>query len=452
MTPPRRRPPPTAQRNDPPGLPARRVAVSLVEQALSGRPLDLAFDGEAGDVGLAALDERDRALARAITGMALRRHGQITDALGRLMDRPLPAKAVHARAVLAVGAAQILFLDVPDHAAVSLAVTLAGGDRRSARWSGLVNGVLRRLAREREAILAAQDAAALALPAWLAPRWRAAYGRETARRIGAAILAEPSLDLTVKADPAGWAERLGGIVLPTGSVRLVPHGPIDRLSGFAEGAWWVQDAAAALPARLLGDVRGKRVADLCAAPGGKTAMLALAGARVVAVDQSASRAARLTRNLARLGLAAEVVVADLLEWSPAEGFSAILLDAPCTATGTLRRHPDAAFAKGEADVASLAALQARLLARAVEWLEPGGVLVYSTCSLEPEEGEAQIARLLAAGAPVARVPVEPAEIGGLAEAITPDGDLRTLPCHLPADDPRLAGLDGFFAARLRRTS
>jgi 16S rRNA (cytosine967-C5)-methyltransferase len=435
-----------------PGLAARRVAVELVERALAGKALDAALDAEAGHAGLAALPERDRALARAIVGAALRRHGQIADALGRLIARPLPEKATHLEAVLTVGAAQILFLDVPDHAAVSLAVTLARGDRRSARWAALVNGVLRRLARERAAILADQDPAALALPAWLAARWRKIYGDDATRRTAQAILVEPALDLSVKADPAGWAERLGGIALPTGSVRLVPHGPVDRLPGFAEGAWWVQDAAAALPARLLGDVAGVRVLDLCAAPGGKTAALAAAGARVTAVDVSALRLRRLEANLARLGLSAEIVVADLLEWQPAEAFPAILLDAPCTATGTLRRHPDAGFAKRPEDVAALAGLQARLLARAAGWLAPGGTLVFSTCSLEPEEGPDQVERLLATSAPLARAPIAAAEIGGLAEAITPAGDLRTLPFHLANADPRLAGLDGFYAARLVRAA
>ncbi len=218
------------------------------------------------------------------------------------------------------------------------------------------------------------------------------------------------------------------------------------LPGFGEGAWWVQDAAAALPVRLLGDVAGRPVLDLCAAPGGKTAQLASLGARVTALDRSQRRLARLKDNLARLSLSAETRVADAESWRPAAPAPFVLLDAPCTATGAIRRHPDVAHLKTRDHVVRLASLQERLLAAAVHMLGPGGVLVYCTCSLEPQEGEQQVARLLAAGAPVRRRPIEPAEIGGLAECITPDGDLRTLPCHLGSK----GGLDGFYAARLVR--
>jgi 16S rRNA (cytosine967-C5)-methyltransferase len=288
-----------------------------------------------------------------------------------------------------------------------------------------------------------------AVPAWLWTRWVAAYGEEAATRIAAANLDEPTLDLTVKADPEGWAGRLDGIVLPTGSVRLVPAGPVEDLPGYAEGAWWVQDAAAALPPRLFTDIAQKRVADLCAAPGGKTAALAHAGAHVTAVDISAERLRRVTANLARLGLTAEVVAADLLRWTPPEPFDAILLDAPCTATGTIRRHPDVAWVKRPEDVASLADLQGRMIDRAVAWLRPGGVLVFSTCSLEPEEGEHQMARALHRH-DLEILPVAPAEIGGIAEAVLPSGAVRTLPFQMLGPTPRLSGLDGFFMMRVRR--
>jgi len=224
------------------------------------------------------------------------------------------------------------------------------------------------------------------------------------------------------------------------------------LPGFAEGQWWVQDAAAALPAKLLGDVVGKRVLDLCAAPGGKTAQLALAGAEVTAVDRSPARMARLRDNLTRLSLQADAIVADACEWqSPnPDGFDAVLLDAPCTSTGTIRRHPDVAWLREEADIAQLTVLQKRLLQKAVSLLKPGGRLVYCTCSLEPEEGEGAIAGLLEAEPGLRRLPIEPSEVGGLAELITAAGDLRTLPSHLPHTDPRFAGLDGFYAARMVR--
>jgi 16S rRNA (cytosine967-C5)-methyltransferase len=240
-----------------------------------------------------------------------------------------------------------------------------------------------------------------------------------------------------------------GRVVATGSVRLIPHGPVSLLPGYAEGAWWVQDAAAALPARLLSEVAGRRVADLCAAPGGKTAQLAAAGARVTAVDRSPARLGRLRENLARLGLTAETVAADALEWQ-AEPFDAVLLDAPCSSTGTIRRHPDIPWLKREADLSTMTALQARLLDRAMALTRPGGTLVYCTCSLEPEECEAQVSALLARAPGLVRRPVAAAEIGSQAAFITAAGDLRTLPCHWPDPDPRMAGLDGFYAARLER--
>jgi 16S rRNA (cytosine967-C5)-methyltransferase len=272
---------------------------------------------------------------------------------------------------------------------------------------------------------------------------------ETARAIVQAQAREPALDFTVKSEPEHWAEQLGGRVLPTGTVRTIARGPVSQLPGFSDGAWWVQDAAAALPARLLGDVRGKSVADLCAAPGGKTAQLVVAGATVTAVDRSEPRLKRLRANLERLNLQAELVTADATSWQ-AGPFDAILLDAPCSSTGTIRRHPDIPWLKSEADLKPLTALQGRLLDRAAELLKPGGTLVYCTCSLEPEEGEQAIASLLARIPGLRRSPISAAEVGGLAELVTPEGELRTLPCHLPDAEPRMGGLDGFFASRLER--
>jgi 16S rRNA (cytosine967-C5)-methyltransferase len=238
-------------------------------------------------------------------------------------------------------------------------------------------------------------------------------------------------------------------VLPTGTVRAIAHGSVTQLPGFADGTWWVQDAAAALPARLLGDIRDKTVADLCAAPGGKTAQLAQAGARVVAVDRTDARLGRLRQNLARLNLTAETVVADATQWQ-AGPFDAVLLDAPCSSTGTIRRHPDIPWLKREDDIATLTALQQSLLARAVELAKPGGLLVYCTCSLEPEEGVEIVRDLLDRNPNLHRQPISATDVYDHAEWLTPDGDLRTLPCHLPDADSRMAGLDGFYAARLRR--
>ena len=259
-----------------------------------------------------------------------------------------------------------------------------------------------------------------------------------------ALLIEAPLDVSVKTDAEGWAQRLLGVLTPTGSVRITDPAPVDSLPGFESGAWWVQDAAAALPAQLLGDVRGKRVLDLCAAPGGKTLQLAAMGARVTAVDKSDQRLERLRENLARTNLQAEVICADALEYRSAEPFDAVLLDAPCTSTGTLRRHPDVAWLRRPTDVRALAELQAKLVAASARLLKPGAPLVYAVCSLEPEEGPGVVAEALRNG--WRRAPLTSADT--LPEFITADGDLRT---H-PGQWPEIGGLDGFFASRLVRGS
>lgn len=429
---------------EPPGLAARRVAADILDAVLNRkRPLDEQLD--ASDLG--ALPERDRALVRRLVATVLRRLGTLRRLLADYLKRGVPKDAPRVESALLLGAAQILFLDVPDHAAVDLSVRLVQADRLAWRYANLVNAVLRRTTREGKDKLATLNSAVLDTPAWLMQRWVRHYGADTARAIAAAHAQEPALDLTVKGDAQLWAERLNGRVLPTGSVRLAAHGPVSQLTGFSEGAWWVQDAAAALPARLLDDVQGKSVADLCAAPGGKTAQLALAGAHVTAVDRSEPRLRRLRENLARLGLQAEAVAADVTEWQGGP-FDAILLDAPCSSTGTVRRHPDIPWLKSETDIEQLSIFQARLLEHAVTLLKPGGTLVYCTCSLEPEEGEQAIAALLARVAGLERRPIVADEVGGLAELLTPLGDLRSLPCHLPDANPQLAGLDGFYAARL----
>jgi len=433
-----------------PGLAARRVAADILDGVLRRhRPLDEQLDGSEANPGLPALADRDRALTRKLVATALRRLGTLRHLLGAMLERGFPDDAPRVESILLIGAAQILWLEVPDHAAVDLSVRLAQADRRAARYPGLVNAVLRRVARDGQAMLAGLDAVALDTPDWLMTRWTTAYGAETARAIAAIHAEEPPLDVTVKSDPAGWAARLRGRVTPTETVRLVVHGPVSLLPGYVEGAWWVQDAAAALPVRLFGDVAGQRIADLCAAPGGKTAQLAAGGARVTAVDRSPTRLARLGDNLGRLRLAAELIAADAAEWQ-AEPFDAVLVDVPCSSTGTIRRHPDIPWLKREADIAALGVLQARLLDRAVALTKPGGTLVYCTCSLEPEECEQQIEALLARTPGLARRPIEASEVGG-AEFITPAGDLRTLPRHWPDPDPRMAGLDGFYAARVTRT-
>jgi 16S rRNA (cytosine967-C5)-methyltransferase len=415
------------------------------------RTLDEQLDGAAAHPGLKTLSDRDRALMRRLVATILRRLGTLGHVLSRLLDRGIPTDAPRAQSALLIGAAQILWMDVPDHAAVDLSVRLVQSDRRAAKYAGLINAVLRRCAREGQPLIDEVKSQTLDVPPWLLARWIAHYGETTAREIAAAIGHDPSLDITVKSDASQWATRLHGETLPTGTVRTLLQGSVTMLPGFSEGHWWVQDAAAALPARLFGDIAGKTVADLCAAPGGKTAQLALAGAQVTAVDRSPGRMARLRDNLTRLTLQADAVVADAADWPGGErggGFDGILVDAPCASTGTIRRHPDVAWLRQEADIGALVALQKRLLQRAVALLRPGGTLVYCTCSLEPEEGEQAISTLLANESAVRRVPIEPSEVAGLAEIVTKEGDLRTLPCHLPHTDPRLGGLDGFYAARL----
>ena len=433
-----------------PGLAARRIAADILDGVLhKRRTLDDQLEGAAAHPGLKSLVDRDRALMRRLVATILRRLGTLGHVLSRLLDRGIPTDAPRAQSALLIGAAQILWMDVPDHAAVDLSVRLVQSDRRAAKYAGLVNAVLRRCAREGAGLLDEVRSEILDLPPWLIARWSAHYGEATARKMALAIGNEPSLDITVKSDAEQWANRLHGEMLPTGTVRTLLQGSVTVLPGFAEGQWWVQDAAAALPARLFGDIKGKTIADLCAAPGGKTAQLAHAGARVVAVDRSPARMARLRDNLARLSLTAEIVAADATEWrGETGGFDGVLVDAPCTATGTIRRHPDIAWLRQETDIAPLATLQKRLVQNAVGMLKPGGMLVYCTCSLEPEEGEAVIAALLAAEGGLRRLPIDAREVSGLSEAITVDGDLRTLPCHLPRDDPQLGGLDGFYAARL----
>ncbi|MEY9125465.1 RsmB/NOP family class I SAM-dependent RNA methyltransferase [Bradyrhizobium yuanmingense] len=433
-----------------PGLAARRIAADIVDGVLhKHRTLDDQLDGGGAHPGLKTLADRDRALMRRLVATVLRRLGTLGHVLSRLLDKGVPSDAPRAQSALLIGAAQILWMDVPDHAAVDLSVRLVQSDRRAARYAGLINAVLRRCAREGKALVEEVATQSLDLPPWLLARWSAHYGEATARAMASALGHEPSLDLTVKSDPAQWASRLHGETLPTGTVRMLLHGSVTMLPGFAEGQWWVQDAAAALPARLFGDVKGKSIADLCAAPGGKTAQLVLSGAQVTAIDRSPARVARLRENLARLSLQAETVVADAVEWAgPAEAFDGILIDAPCTSTGTIRRHPDVAWLRQDSDIATLAALQQRLLRKSVSLLKPGGTLVYCTCSLEPEEGEQAVAALLAAEPALRRAPIVASEVAGLDEILNRDGDLRTLPCHLPNADPRLGGLDGFFAARL----
>lgn len=423
------------KRNDP-----RIAAFELLSTVLNKhRRLDEAL---AAQNDLAALEPRDRALARLLTLTVLRRTGELDAMIAPLLNKPLRGKAAPVQNLLRLGAAQLAFLETPPHAAVSTMVDVAAATKNGP-YKKMVNAVLRRLTRE--GITIPDNPGRLNTPDWLWTSWKRAYGEEAAAAIAAAHLTEPPLDLTVRDDPKDWAVSLEAETLPTGSLRR-SSGDIRGLPGFDSGQWWVQDAAAAIPARLLGEISDRTVFDLCAAPGGKTAQLAAAGAKVIAVDSDETRLMRVRENLARLDLKATLTAADATEWKPAKLADAVLLDAPCSATGTIRRRPDIAHLRSPKDVARLSMLQSDLLAHAADLLKPAGLLVYATCSLQPEEGPDRIAALLAQDSPFERVPIAAAEVPGLETAITPDGDVRTLPCQWS----ERGGIDGFFIARLRR--
>jgi 16S rRNA (cytosine967-C5)-methyltransferase len=431
------------------GLNARRLAVRLLGDVLHRRlPLDESLATLLNEPVHDGMSAADRGLVRAIVTATLRHLGSLRALLAERLRLGIPERSGPFEYLLLIGLTQLLHLDVPDHAAVDTTISLIREDARATRFTGLANATLRRVATDRPAIMASVDPTQNA-PAWLFERWSRAYGAETARAIAAAQMHEPTLDLSVKGDAEGWAEKLDGLVVGLGTVRLRGHGAVSSLPGFAEGAWWVQDAAASLPVALLNPVPGESVLDLCAAPGGKTAQILNRGATAVAIDRSGPRMQRLVENLTRLGFDAECRVADAasLDHAPVD---AVLLDAPSSATGTIRRHPDVAWTKTGEDILKLAGLQRRLLDKAASLTRPGGRLVYATCSLEPEEGERQIETFLERHPGFRRAPALAEEVGAFAEAVTPAGDLRVLPFHLAHPQPRLAGADGFYVCRMIR--
>jgi len=417
----------------PAGFAARRAALSLLDAVIRrGQPLEQALGAAARNIELPA----DRALAYGIAMQVLRHLPGLDALIDSATSRPLPPDA-KARMVLRLALAQALLLETPHHAVVATALPLVDGGPRK-----LVHGVLSTLLKRGATLPEAR------LPAEVEARWSTAWGDAMVASARAAFAHRPPLDLSLR-DPGAtedWAAQLGGVSLMPGHVRIPAETEVTALPGFASGEWWVQDLAASLPARLLGPGAGATVLDLCAAPGGKTMQLAAAGWRVTAVDQSQRRTERLRANLERTGLDATVVHADLMQWEPPVPADAILLDAPCSATGIFRRHPDVLHRIGERQIAELAELQALLLERAVNWLKPGGRIVYATCSLEPAEGEARIEALLGN-----RNDMRPVSLDA---ALLPDGIApaaphiaRTLPDMLTAQ----GGLDGFFMALLSRT-
>ena len=418
----------------PTGLPARRAALDLLAAALSRRA---GLEDEQAAPGLAGLEPRDRAFARMLVLTALRRLGPIDRALDARIPRAPPEIV---RNILRLGAAQALALGAPPHAAVSASVDLAESLPAARRFKGLVNAVLRGLLREPPDL---DDPEVLA-PDWLLARWSAAWGRPEALAVASVIATEPDTDLLVRGEPGPLVQALELTPVAADTWRSARRGEVSAWEGFAEGRWWVQDASAAVPARLLRPRPGLSALDMCAAPGGKTLQLADAGARVTALDRSAARLRRLSENLERTGLSAEVIAADAATWDDGRTFDAVLLDAPCSATGTFRRNPDVLWAVRPGDIATLVAAQSRLLDAAARRVSPGGRLVYCVCSLEPEEGEGQVAAFLKRHPDFALDPVAHREGGAPPGSRREDGTLRILPTH------RTGGTDGFYIARFAR--
>lgn len=424
-------------------LSSRTAALQLLQAVLQKhRSIDDAFDAAAR-----GLEVRDRAFVRLLVATCLRRLGQIDGVLMQFVAKEPPEDV---RDLLRLGAAQLLFLGTAPHAAVATTVDLVKA--KYGRLSGLANAIMRRVADQGAALVAAQDAARLNTADWMWDAWVGTYGDPATRATAEAHLHEAPLDLSLK-DPGGaaaWAARLGGIALPTGGVRLPKGGRVPELDGFNDGDWWVQDAAASLPAKILlhalGAKNPQHVGDICAAPGGKSAQLAAAGHTVTAVDVSAQRQGLMATNLRRLKLEVRTVTTDARTWRPETLFDGLLLDAPCSATGTIRRHPDLPFLKRPTDLAAFVALQTALLKAAVEMVRPGAPIVYSVCSLQPEERDAVVNAVMAE-ANLTRLKIPAAAVAGESQFLTRDGELRTLPSQWS----ELGGVDGFYGCLLQRT-
>ncbi len=427
------------------GLGLRAAAVNAVSLVLFERRfLEDALTASCADID----DPRDRAFAHALAATALRRKGQIEAVLDTYIEQKLRARTGRAPVILLCGAAQLLFLETEPHAAISTSVALAAADEKAKRLKGLINAVLRNVSRDRDTIMTALPPATANLPKWLSTRLRADFGPDTTAKIADAHTVKAEVDLTIKSGTPQDDLQSLGVSLTTGTVRLnSPHPAIPDLPGFADGNWWVQDVAAALPVLLFDGIEGKAALDMCSAPGGKTLQLCAAGATVTALDTSAFRLEKVAENLARTKLQATCIAIDALEFEPDELFDVILLDAPCSATGTIRRHPDMPHVRGNDDVKLLLALQRKLLRKAATLLRPGGTLVYAVCSLLADEGPKQISAFLNEHGDFKRLPISPGERQIPAHLISKAGDLRTLP-HGTIGDAR--GMDGFFASRLHK--
>jgi 16S rRNA (cytosine967-C5)-methyltransferase len=439
------------RRYDKPGLSSRQAASKLLSAIIDKKTsMDGLLDLKGGNPAYLDLTDQDRLLVKAILLSTLRNYQIIEKFLDHLLEKPLPSGAVSLRHILRIGAAQILYLDVPDHSAVDLAVEQANIDPRNRRFANLVNAILRRMAREKDKMLPKLGEKTAMLPDWYAKKLSKSYGFNSARGMMALMSKPAPVDITVKSDADAWAEKLGGTKLTDWSIRLDKlEGPLQSLQGFDDGDWWVQDVAASLPARLFGDLKGKRVIDLCAAPGGKTAQLILAGADVTALDRSKSRLNRLNENLERLKLSAQTEISRMEKYETEDLFDMALLDAPCSSTGTIRRHPDVVWTKDADDIAYLSGVQKGLLEHAITLVKPGGLIVFSNCSLEPDEGEEMVTQFVADNSDqVELLPVDPRHCQGFETAITDEGFVRTTPDFCINENEELQGADGFFAAIL----
>ncbi len=425
------------------GLHARLTSANMLTKIVDEKAsIEVLCDPSRGLNEFVKLDARDQGLSKAILLTTLRNKTRIEAMLKKCWNRKPPQKARLLIHMMEISAAQILFMDVPESAAVNTAVSAIRNDKRTTRFASFTNAVLRTLIRDKEKLLDATKSISI-FPDWMRKTLATDFGKEKSNAISKAVLYEPNIDLNAKAEFHGLDEIT--LILPDGARRLNTEIPVNNLPGFENGDWWVQDIAAGQPAKLLGDIAGKKVADLCAAPGGKTMQLASLGADVTAVDISERRLKRLHENLERTGLNAEIVQADILQWDPGSIFDAVLLDAPCSASGTLRRHPDILWNTDQNELEILVQLQKSLIAKAATFLKPGGVLVYANCSIFKQEGENLIASAKFDG--LKFDPIKPEELSGLEFCLSGQNIYRSLPHYLTMDPEEKSGMDGFFAAR-----
>lgn len=435
------------------GLETRLIAAKILAAIIKQKKsLDGLLDKKSGHPGFLKLPPLDQNLCRAIILASLRHHIAIEKQLQGYLKNPLPAKADALSFLFHISAAQILYLNIPSHAAIFLAVEATKKDPRLRRFTALVNAILRQFAKDGEKF-PLKDSPLTLTPEWFIRLLKLQYDSETIKAIICAQNHQPPLDITVKDNPSFWAQKLNALIVSGNSLRLKEKNlNITELPGFSEGAWWVQNTASAIPAQLMPNIQGKNVADLCAAPGGKTAQLILQGANVTAIEKVETRAQRLKENLDRLQLKAKIHIADLLTYSPKENFDAVLLDAPCSSTGTIRRHSDILWNKDLKDIEQLAQLQYQLLVRAIKFTKPGGTIIFSNCSLAPQEGEELIEKILQTYENIRLSPLSGEEFPKFKDFLTKDGYLRTHPASFSHANPLFAGMDGFFAARLIKIS